>query len=479
MALFSDLPLDLLPLIVANLLDPVDVASLCLVNHTFRTFSVPKLYERISIYAWQRSSKLRVTQLFRTLAEHPNLACLVRQLVITDFPKAQDSFAYEHLGGWFTKGLENCVKLRCCTWTRDCSLTSRILKSLGKCPELTDISINGCHSDLYEPGDLLQLLRLHKISLIRPSKPILEILPSWFQATGISLTSLTLICKARQSSIRVSNALFINNQDDMYITDAFLNTVSPHLSRLERLHLVGCQRVTNEGVWSMIRNRTRDLKELSLENLSPNFDMSTLSTACTRAGGLTSLSSFTLTIHLNWSTGAWMDGAVSLLKVSPLGSLNVSVRTPLKVFPETLRDRFCMRIVDQHRDHLIRFSLHGLLLDLASIDHVCLHCSKLEQLFICVDHAKMAPIVAILARANLLCAIHINIKVRPERCSPYSHALDIARQCSSTISQVGIDAEVWKVERCVLVVKGTAQVDRFLTKVENPDIPERFLVVRT
>ncbi|KAH9000676.1 hypothetical protein EDB86DRAFT_3063837 [Lactarius hatsudake] len=432
MALFSDLPLDLLPLIVANLLDPVDVASLCLVNHTFRTFSVPKLYERISIYAWQRSSKLRVTQLFRTLAEHPNLACLVRQLVITNFPKAQDSFAYEHLGGWFTKGLENCVKLRCCTWTRDCSLTSRILKSLGKCPELTDISINGCHSDLYEPGDLLQLLHLHKISLIRPSRPILEILPSWFQATGKSLTSLTLICKARQSSICVLNALFIRNQDDMYITDAFLNTVSPHLSQLERLHLVGCQRVTNEGVWSMIRNRTRDLKELSLENLSPHF--------------------------------------VSLLKMSPLGSLNVSVRTPLKVFAETLRDRFCMRIVDQHRDHLIRFSLHGLLLDLASIDHVCLHCSKLEQLFICVDHAEMAPIVATLARANLLCAIHINIKVRPERCSRYDHALDIARQCSSTISQVGIDAEVWK---------GTAQVDRFLTKVETPDIPERFLVVRT
>ncbi|KAH9022168.1 hypothetical protein EDB85DRAFT_1997199 [Lactarius pseudohatsudake] len=462
MALFSGLPLDLLPLIVANLLDPVDVASLCLVNHTFRTFSVPKLYERISIYAWQRSSKLRVTQLFRTLAEHPNLACLVRQLVITNFPKAQDSFAYEHLGGWFTKGLENCVKLRCCTWTRDCSLTSRILKSLAKCPELTDISINGCHSDLYEPGDLLQLLRLHKISLIRPSKPILEFLPSWFQATGKSLTSLTLICK-----------------DDMYITDAYLNTVSPHLPRLERLHLVGCQRVTNEGVWSMIRNRTRDLKELSLENLSPHFDMSTLSTACTRAGGLTSLSSFTLTIHSNWSTEAWMDGAVSLLKASPLGSLNVSVRTPLKVFAEALRDRFCMRIVDQHRDHLIRFSLHGLLLNLASIDHVCLHCSKLEQLFICVDHAEMAPIVATLARANLLCAIHINIKVRPERCSLYNHALNIARQCSSTISQVGIDAEVWKVERRVLVVKSAAQVDRFLTKVENPDIPERFLVVRT
>ncbi|KAI9433061.1 hypothetical protein H4582DRAFT_1991019 [Lactarius indigo] len=462
MALFSDLPLDLLPLIVASILEAVDVASLCLVDHTFRTFAVPKLYERISIYAWQRSSKLRVTQLFRTLAEHPNLACLVRQLVITDFPKAQDSFAYEHLGGWFTRGLENCVKLRCCTWTRDCSLTSHILKSLGKCSELTDISINGYHSGLYKPGDLLQLLHLHKISLIRPSKPILEILPSWLQATGKSLTSLTLICK-----------------DDMYITDALLNTMSPHLSRLERLYLVGCPKVTNEGVWSMIRTRTRDLKELGLENLSPHFDMSALSAACARAGGLISLSSFTLTIHPNWSTEAWMDGAVSLLEVSPLESLNLSGRTPLKVFAKALRDTFCMRIVDQHRDHLVRFSLYGPLLSLASIDYVCLHCSKLEQLFICVDHAEMARIVATLAQVNLLCAIHININVLPEHCNLYAHALNIARQCNSTISQVGINAEVWKVERRVLVVKGVAQVDRFLTEVENPDIPERFLVVRT
>ncbi len=61
MALFRDLPLDLLPLIVANLLEPVHVASLCLVNHAFHAFSVPILYERIFIYTWQRSSKLRVS----------------------------------------------------------------------------------------------------------------------------------------------------------------------------------------------------------------------------------------------------------------------------------------------------------------------------------------------------------------------------------------------------------------------------------
>jgi len=119
--------------------------------------------------------------------------------------------------------------------------------------------------------------------------------------------------------------------------------------------------------------------------------MSALSTACARAGGLTLLSSFTLTIHPRCSTDAWMDGAVSLLKESPLESvqLYVSGYNTLKRFAVTLGDRFCMRIVDQHRDHLVRFSLHGLRLGLASIDHVCLHCAKLEQLFIRVDYAEM------------------------------------------------------------------------------------------
>jgi hypothetical protein len=135
--------------------------------------------------------------------------------VIQDFPKAQDSFAYEHLTDLCTRGLENCVQLRRCTWTRDGSLTSHTLRSLGKCPELTDISINGRNFDLYEPEDLLHLLHLHKISLITPSMPILKILPSWIQATANSLTSLALICGASESSMRSFNALFIHRLGEL------------------------------------------------------------------------------------------------------------------------------------------------------------------------------------------------------------------------------------------------------------------------
>jgi hypothetical protein len=60
MILFRDLPLELLPLIVANLSEKVHISSLCLVNTVFYTFAIPTLYERIFIYGWQPLSKLRV-----------------------------------------------------------------------------------------------------------------------------------------------------------------------------------------------------------------------------------------------------------------------------------------------------------------------------------------------------------------------------------------------------------------------------------
>ena len=125
--------------------------------------------------------------------------------------------------------------------------------------------------------------------------------------------------------------------------------------------------------------------------------MPALSADCGGAGGLTMLSSFTLTIH-DFSTEAWVDGTLSLLKYSPLESvqLNTSGLVPFKRFAITLGDGFCMRIVDQHHKHLIRFSLHGLRLGLPSIDHVCLHCAKLEQLFIRVDNTDITDMVCFL-----------------------------------------------------------------------------------
>ena len=107
----------------------------------------------------------------------------------------------------FTKGLENCVHLKACTWTRDGALSSEILMCLARCQELTEITLNGGRSSYYEPMDLVQLFRLRKISLIMPSKFVISILPHWLRAIGQSLTSLSLICKACIFRLRAFNCV--------------------------------------------------------------------------------------------------------------------------------------------------------------------------------------------------------------------------------------------------------------------------------
>jgi len=352
------------------------------------------------------------------------------------------------------------VQLRVCAWTRDGSLTSAILNSLGRCPELSDITINGESSLHYHPMDLVQLLHLRKISLIMPNTSVLEILPRWLQATGQSLTSLTLVCK-----------------EDIHVTDSLLESASQHLSQLEHLQLAGCPRVTNKGVWSVIRNNVSNMKELSLERLSPTFDMLTLGEACTKAGSLTSLRSFALTTPPKISTEAWMSGTALLLSGSSLEALQIYVPDSDSV--AALADQFFVGVIDQQRDHLVRFSFHRSCISLDVIEHLCVSCPRLEELFVVIHHEKIAHFLPMLAQATHLHTVHIQIVGRPPKphTSDFDHASDIVRHCGRTISQVGIATEVWKVERRVLIEDGVAKLVRFLTRVENPDIPERLLVI--
>ena len=60
MAVFSDLPLEILPLIIRHIVKAAHLASICLVNHSFYTFSVERLYDRVVIYPWYRDAKNRV-----------------------------------------------------------------------------------------------------------------------------------------------------------------------------------------------------------------------------------------------------------------------------------------------------------------------------------------------------------------------------------------------------------------------------------
>ncbi|GLB39724.1 hypothetical protein LshimejAT787_0702340 [Lyophyllum shimeji] len=462
MTVFTDLPIDILPLVVSHLIKPHHLASSCLVNRAFHQFTVPRLYERASIYAWQREGKTKVVQLFTTLAQCPHLAKYVRRLDIREFPKA---ITLAELGETVLRGLRNCTNLRACTWTRDGSLTSGILQALQTSGTLQELEINGRCENNYDPALLQGFTQLSRVVLIMPSAPVVGRLCPWMRLTGGTLQSLTLICKASH-----------------IVTDAVLESLAPHLVNLRHLYLTGCSKVTHDGVWSILSGNTVGLLELGLEGLSTHFNMEKFAWRCLKAGTLSKLTSITLTVHPQLPLDVWMNDVLTLLSAAPLRNFHIYSTGAFYESPST--EPFWSQLVATHGPRLLRFSVHRMLISLKSIEDICRRCTNLQQLFIVVEPESLQSLGACLAHAKSLHSIHINYPMEAHADAVpvmlVDEALTIIRQCSSTLTQFGCNARVWQVSRMItLDPDGTYQAHPKLSPYESPDIPEPFLVVRT
>ena len=100
---------------------------------------------------------------------------------------------------------------------------------------------------------------------------------------------------------------------------------------------------------------------------------------------MSSLRSFTSALDYKPLTDAWVTGTELLLKESPLEIFQSYVN----VSDEALADTLCARIVDHHRDHLVRFSFHQQWISIDSVEHVCTSCPRLEELFVTVKFTEM------------------------------------------------------------------------------------------
>ncbi|KAF8065030.1 hypothetical protein FPV67DRAFT_166766 [Lyophyllum atratum] len=462
MVVFSDLPIDILPLVISHLLKPHHLASSCLVNKTFHRFTIPKLYERASIYAWQRDGKAKVVQLFNTLAHCPQLAKYVRRLEIRDFPKAMMPSVLEYA---VPLGLRNCINLHACTWTRDGSLNSEILQALQISGTLQELEINGRSEDNYEPALLLGFTRLTRISLIMPSGPVVNRLSPWMALTGSTLQSLTLICKASH-----------------IVTDAVLESLAPNLINLRHLYLTGCPKITHKGVWSVLSANVVGLLGLGLEGVSTHFDMGEFSQRCLKAGTLAKLTSITLTVHPQLPLETWMNDVLNLLSTSPLQ--NFHIYSPGAFYESPSTEAFWSQLVATHGHSLLRFSVHRMLISLRSIEDICRRCTALEQLFVVVEPEFLQRLGPCLAPAKSLRSIHINYPMEAHTdvipVISVNEALSIIQHCSPTLTQFGCNAIVWQVSRFIDVDQdGTYHAHPRLSPYESPDVPEPFLVVRT
>ncbi|KAL0946041.1 hypothetical protein HGRIS_012315 [Hohenbuehelia grisea] len=361
-------------------------------------------------------------------------------------------------------GLSNCVNLQACTWTRDGSLRDGVLRSLQSCMHLRSLTFNGRSEGVYDEKMLLNIKTLQEISVIMPSQRVLDVFLPWIN-TLCSLKSLTFICK---SSPRV--------------TDTFLESISLGCSRLEHLRLVGCIKITYRGVLSILSASTVGLSELSLEGLSPNFDLAAFVERCRASNALRRLKAITLTLNQQRELEETTENIVSLVADVPLERFQIySVGA---VVEAPLTQTFWARILDHHAARLTRLSVHRMLISLDVIEDICLRCDNLDQLFVVVEPEHLDQLALGLASARKLRALHINFPLEAQTDEPPvispTKALSIVNHCSSTLTQFGCNTRVWQVEREVTVdAEGTLVVSRHLRPYNSPDIPEQFLVVHT
>ena len=154
--------------------------------------------------------------------------------------------------------------------------------------------------------------------------------------------------------------------------------------------------------------------------------MLTLGEACTKAGSLTSLRSFTLTTRPKISTEAWMSGTALLLSGSSLEVLQIYVPDSDSV--AALADQFFIGVIDQQRDHLVRFSFHRSCISLDVIEYLCGRCPRLEELFVVIHHDQMVHLLFSSSRHTFTWGLsrHTPFPCSPRRC--------ICTQCTSKSS---------------------------------------------
>lgn len=232
---------------------------------------------------------------------------------------------------------------------------------------------------------------------------------------------------------------------------------------------------------------------------------------CHRTQAFRRLRSITLTIDFHAPVGDWTRDICSLLEAAPLEVFQLYATGASD--DVSIPDYFWRSVTATHGPRLKCFSVLRMQMSPTALGIICLQCIQLERLFVLVDqrdlvsttiHSTMKLLIILvqivvaqlLALAENLRTLHINIAV-DSLSSPKDTAIFLASYCSSTLTHVGCNTQVWQASwktghSRLLMQLGSNQVQRnvcvdgngekytlpTLIPQENPEIPEQFLVVR-
>ncbi|CAE6337736.1 unnamed protein product [Rhizoctonia solani] len=446
------------------------IAQCCLINKTCYSYARICLYKWIQVYTWHTGAKQRVWMILETLANAPHLAFHVKVLELRDFPTHLSFDERHRIVNLATRAITNCVNLTNCSWTRDGSLSTKMIRELATLNSLRELEINAKPGAFgaWVPEDLLEFRELQSLTLIMPARSVVELLPVWCARNENTLKSLVIICKSTP-----------------YLNDESLQNMIPSLRNLRRLHLAGCIKITERSVGNFLVDNYR-LQSLALETCSPRFDMGIFASDCDTHRRLQLLTSISLTMPPSKDSNQrriWFAKVILLLKHCPLESFQLyagggadELISYEGVDHETIKE-----LVDLHAPTLRRIGIQRLIVPLESIAYACEKCSQLEELFTALCGVSRDALAQALVAGERLRNVHLTLmtdvagEMRPLHLLMAQEICQhIARNCGDSLQLIGSQTRVWQVKRSF----STGQTIRTLAPYSGQQIPEQFLMMR-
>ncbi|KAF8607315.1 hypothetical protein BDV93DRAFT_468045 [Ceratobasidium sp. AG-I] len=448
------------------------LAQCCLINKSCRSYAVPRLYEWIYVYTWHKNAKKIAQMILNTLAESPYLASHVKILDFRDFPTHLTVDEHYRLEALAVKAIEKCTNLRSCTWTRDGSLTTQIIRRLGNLKNLKELEINGRPGSWGEwvSQDLFLFSGLQSLTLIMPARAVANIVPSWVAQNAETLESLVIICKSSP-----------------LISDEALRTMAPSLRRLRRLHLTGCAKITEISVYRVISENCVGLQSLALESCSLAFDMSAFSAFCCENNSLAYLTSISLTIPLVREPSQrhkWFSDVLALLKRSPIESFQLYAGGGMdnEMSYAEIGHENIKQLVDRHRLTLRRIGIQRLITPLESLGYAAVWCPNLQDVFVTLANVNRDELAHALALGKVLHNLHLTLmtdiggSLRSLHLSTCQDiCLHVARSCTASLRLIGAQTKVWEVTRRLSGDQAIISLEGY----SGPQIPEQFLMMKS
>lgn len=410
---------ELLPLVLDQFERPSEWAVLARVSRSWCALARKRLYEHVWVRPWESSPHFKLVLLFDTLHKRPELCRLVKYLDVRFYPLATTGEERYELDEHVQKALAAMENLEHLTWTRDKSLTPKLVETIVDLDHLRSLEVSGHSRRYYEPRSLGGLPKLEDLRVMMPDPHFRD---------GL----LPLVKDLEARTMGGLRGLGIIHLSSPLVDDKLLKSLAPYLTKLKRLILWGCIKITREGVYEVLRSAD-GIEELSLDAV-PHSGIEDMSSAPEMP--------YLRTFSLSFSSPKELTlGDMPILpSVQSLRSLHLTLSGERKHIPYGGLEALTSRL---NFGDLRRLSILGMVIGPQTLSTILQIAPKLDELYISINGKKTLQDCPDLAG----CSLKVFHVTAPERWGPDGEDMKTLARSMPSLEQLGSGTRVYEVSR--------------------------------